>query len=99
MLAHYGGLDGFAASWANYQRRVTKKGGPASLRCMQTVLRIMECVDQQRSDPTEMMTDEELRESVMQHTKELISLEPALALVAANELGWTIAPPHSVTTL
>jgi len=56
---------------------------------IQSVVRLMQYCEQNRADPGE-LSDEELEQTIMDHTKHLIRHHPELAIAAADECGWTV---------
>ncbi len=42
MLAHFGGLRGFAVAWVDYYEESRRKGSPAAFRCLQTIVQLIQ---------------------------------------------------------
>jgi adenosyl cobinamide kinase/adenosyl cobinamide phosphate guanylyltransferase len=52
----------------------------------------MQYCEETEPDPSD-MTDEELERSLMEQTIQLIRARPEFAVMAADEIGWTVIPP------
>ena len=92
MIEQFGGTQGFLAAWSDYHHRAMHQGGFAAFRCFQSVARLMQFCEQNHADPGE-LSDEELEQTIMDHTKHLIQQNPVLAVAAADQIGWTVIPP------
>ncbi len=92
MLHDLGGLPGFLATWRDYREDARQRGGLATFRALQVVLRLIEHANAQRPAPED-MSEEELAAAMMEHTKAFIAQNPAAAVVAAGEIGWKVFPP------
>lgn len=94
MLNRFGGLQGFVLAWTEYVHHAQKQGGFASFRCLQSFLRLAQYCEENAPDLSQ-LSDDELQAQTDEHLRRLIAAEPALALAAAESLGWTIVQPAS----
>ena len=91
LLSRFGGVDGFVQAWHDYFKTARNKGGYATLRCLESVIRMMEYCDENESK-AEILSEEELHESINQSLVALLETNPELAITAARRMGWQIAP-------
>lgn len=91
----FGGMQGFVAAWNDFYHQAMEQGEFAAYRCFQSVIRVAQYCDDNRPDLGS-MTDEEIEHALMENTKQLIRQHPELAVVAADQIGWTITPLRPV---
>lgn len=97
MLDEFGGVQGFVNAWSDYYQRAMERGGFGALRCIESVLRLMQYCEEKVPDACQ-LSDAELQEAMIEQTKAIIQDQPELAVAAAAELGWTVIPPSSPTS-
>jgi hypothetical protein len=96
MLARFGGIDRFAATWVGMIRQAQgdKAAAKAVLESLQAIMRLFELCHRENPEPdVSEMTDEQLRESMLRAAEQACINHPELAIAAAQRLGWKVIPP------
>ena len=91
LLSKLGGVDAFVQAWHDYFETARNKGGYGTLRCLESVIRMMEYCDENEAK-VEVLSEEELHESINQSLVSLLETYPEIAITTARKLGWQIAP-------
>lgn len=80
----------FDRSWWVYRESdQLARVGFAAYHCLWSVMRLMQCCEEHRPEPSE-MPDEELRASLIGSVREVVEHHAELAVAAARKLGWTV---------
>jgi beta-phosphoglucomutase-like phosphatase (HAD superfamily) len=100
MLEEFGGLERFYDAWKEFYDYSREKGGLARWRAIQVTLRLLTAVSEaharQEKERIAELSDEELEASLERGVREFVRENPAVVLLAAQELGWSVEPPEGL---
>ena len=94
MVLQFGGFQGFVNAWTDYQQQAIESGGFPAFRCFAAMFRLLEYCSESNSK-MDQLTDQELQYELVVSVRSLLIEQPELAILAAQELGWTLIPPES----
>jgi hypothetical protein len=94
MLQKFGGIDGFSKIWMTEIERARQAvhGRTLGLRSCLAILTLQIAVEQHQ--PASIESDEVIEQRIRNGLAELIKANPALAVEAAEQLGWEVIPPN-----
>ena len=93
MLQRYGGVQGFAESWAQQARRAMedRPGSTPALNCFSSVANLVKHTKDARAAVKE-LDDKNLEDELAATVTRFIQDRPQLAVEAAKRLGWQVVP-------
>ena len=94
LVTEFGGIEGFVDAWLDHYSQAKAKGGFGVLRCLESVLRMMEYSDQ-LARTSESLSEADLEANINESVTSLIQSCPELAVAAVRTLGWTLIPTKS----
>lgn len=90
MLAYFGGLKGFVEAWIEYYEEARRERSPQAIRCLQGMVRLIQC-EAGAHPPTTQPSDDERRRKYGELVKALIRDDSQLVATAALEIGWRLS--------
>ena len=93
MFARYGGVQGFAESWAMQTKR-TRRGSKRALNFFVAIANLLQFAKDTRP-PVKELDDKNLEDELTVTVMRLIEDRPELVIEAAQRLGWQVSPPEA----
>ena len=93
MFARYGGVQGFAESWAILAKRA-RPGSKRALNFVVAVANLLKFAKDARP-PVKELDDKDLEDELTVTVMRLIEDRPELVIEAAQRLGWQVSPPEA----